>query len=780
MIYLKPPLFLRGRFFSLYVFKQTLIMNKIYYLAFSLCFSLLMVGCAKFDPADSANGQDAVISRADRAAYRSTVGAVEGVLYVKLKRGVAAQTVSYAANGGVRTGIQKVDALAAELGVESITRVFPYSAKHNAKHVRHGLDRWYKVTLPEGNGVRGAALGSMLEQFEMLGDVVEHVETAKAITMYGADDRVVPYSGSTTGNSSVRAGDVVLPFNDRLLPRQWSIVPKDDGNIMSVASINALDAWQVTCGDPRIIVSVVDGGIKYDHLDLKDNMWVNQAERDGKLGVDDDGNGYVDDEYGYNFADDKGKIVPLSHSTHVAGIIGAVSNNGIGISGIAGGSGHGDGARLMSCQIAANRGVITGEVPAKAIIYGADNGAVISQNSWGYSGAWTREQIVEDAIDYFIAEAGNATDFPNSLMRGGIVFFAAGNNNSMELYYPEAYESVVAVAATDHRAARATYSNYGDWVDISAPGGSEFSLTPEMPDESMLSCIVSKTDAGACGFMFGTSMACPVVSGVAALMVAANPGITAAQLKTKILGSVRSLEVTSPDSWQLMGSGLLDASLTLKATNDGVAPQAIGDLVLAENPESQTQPAYNLKWTVPAENGVDRVTRYTVYYAAGLFADGEAARVVATGKKVVVDQFRWMLAGSGVVYALPEECLSALSSGHCTFVVTAEDGWGNVSPVSNVAQYMHVAQNAIQLERSVVSSQIVVNLGREVRTVAKQVSVVDRAGRTVLSRQFDAFAAEGTAPSQLEINVAHLAAGNYTLVFNSVPSGRVTLAIAKM
>lgn len=152
-------------------------------------------------------------------------------------------------------------------------------------------------------------------------------------------------------------------------------------------------------------MAVVDEGVAYNHPDLAANMWKNEKEIPGN-GIDDDGNGYVDDVYGYNFSMDEpqiswnklrasdGRTCDQGHGTHVAGVVAAVNNNNVGISGIAGGSGKGDGVRIMSCQIYSGGKNCTEEYLAKAIRYAADNGASILQCSWGYpAGGITSDKL---------------------------------------------------------------------------------------------------------------------------------------------------------------------------------------------------------------------------------------------------------------------------------------------------------------------------------------------------------------------------------------------------
>lgn len=189
----------------------------------------------------------------------------------------------------------------------------------------------------------------------------------------------------------------------------------------------------------------------------------------GEEGVDDDGNGIVDDIHGANFITHTGHIRAEEHGTHVAGIVAATNNNGIGVNGVAGGNGTEKGVRLMICQMMDVYNSI-GDA-AGAIKYAADNGAVICQNSWGYRDSGKMPQVTKEAIDYFIRYAGmDENDEQTGPMAGGLVVFAAGNENTT-VSYPAMYEKVVSVASIAPDYKKAYYSNYGEWVSISAPGG---------------------------------------------------------------------------------------------------------------------------------------------------------------------------------------------------------------------------------------------------------------------------------------------------------------------
>ena len=350
-----------------------------------------------------------------------------------------------------------------------------------------------------------------------------------------------------------------------------------------------------------MIVAVVDQGVKYDHEDLAANMWVNEAELNGTPGVDDDGNGYVDDIYGYNFTKETGELdfsAELMHGTHVAGTIAAVNNNGVGVCGIAGGSGRGDGVKIMSCEIlgksesGSSGAGLAGQI--RAIKYAADNGAVICQNSWGYTAGtisvtdWTRGSYsaLSRAMEYFnkyagLDENGNQT----GPMAGGIVLFAAGNDASSEVCYPAADANAISVGATAFTGAPAYYTNYGTWVQISAPGGDQ--MLSNAYGGVYSTSVAADGSSGYEGSQ-GTSMACPHVSGACALAISyyygaeKRKGLTGEMLRQALLSSTQSVDRYCTGKYQQylgnMGIGSLDTYKLLRniAKIDGIPAQRVG------------------------------------------------------------------------------------------------------------------------------------------------------------------------------------------------------------
>ena len=427
-----------------------------------------------------------------------------------------------------------------QLGNFHMEKLFPENRRFAERHKAHGLDKWYRISFNPETSV-SEAYGALkgLDQVEIV-DFVPVAQMASA------------------------------PFNDPHLSSQWHYHNTgQQSGYVSGMDINLFKAWEIETGNEEVIVSILDAGVEFNNSDLADNMWINQAEKNGTTGIDDDNNGYVDDVYGYNFCAVGnsnamyGTLEPGDHGTHVAGTIAAVNGNGIFGCGIAGGNGTNKGVRIMSCQTINDKdGAYIGE----AFTYAADNGAVISQNSWSLNNQTETPAFIETAIDYFIAYAG-LDEKGNQIgpMAGGIVIFAAGNENR-DISVPAILDQVIAVSATGPTGKKATYSNYGKWVDIAAPGG-ENGAYP-MGD------VYSTVTGNQFGQMSGTSMACPHVSGVAALVVSryGGEGFTNTKLKEILLESADynklydvnpdykarqvSALISTPDR---LGAGALDA-----------------------------------------------------------------------------------------------------------------------------------------------------------------------------------------------------------------------------
>ncbi len=485
----------------------------------------------------------------------SADGAERGEIVVKFRSEAEPALESVASRAGAtRSGIEGVDEILGEIGATSVERVFVVTDRNRENVYRAGLHLWYKFTFDKAADLD--VVVSRLARVAEIGTVQYNVRVKRAYDRRGVAYDAVQHAAETTRAAA--------KFNDPLLSKQWHFINTGATSvttpIKSGADVNCDQAWTLCTGDPSIIVAVVDEGVMYSHEDLAANMWVNTAEKNGSSNKDDDGNGYKDDIYGYNFVSSTGNVSydksgDVSHGTHVAGTIAAINGNGKGVCGIAGGSGNNDGVRIMSCQIFSGDDGATTDNTAKAIQYAADNGAVILQCSWGYNSAksdedqgpasdsaFNRECSAEKAaVDYFIDNAGSDT----GVIKGGIAIFAAGNEYAAMPGYPGAYERCVSVAALSADYTPSSFSNYGPGVDICAPGGdSDYAksaagtiLSTMTPAESSAS--------NPYGYMEGTSMACPHVSGVAALGLsyAAKLGkhYTASEFRTMLLTAVQDI-----------------------------------------------------------------------------------------------------------------------------------------------------------------------------------------------------------------------------------------------
>ena len=408
--------------------------------------------------------------------------------------------------------------LFSSLGVTSVERTFPDAGKFEARTREEGLHRWYDLYFDQEIPLTKA--GEELSMIDNLGYVEYRPQIVRIVSQ---DVSWRSASASSTDNHVERMASSAF-FNDPLLEKQWHYL--NDGSKFGSRSgcdVNVVPVWKnKTAGSPEVVVSVVDGGIDFRHEDLAGNMWHN-PDKTGE---------YI---YGYNFARNNYAVEPENHGTHVAGTIAAVNNNGLGVAGIAGGDkvkGK-QGVLLMSCQIFTAEDDASGD-GAAAIKWGADHGAVISQNSWGYKDDRTSvPKSDRDAIDYFNKYAGiDEHGTQVGPMKGGVVIFAAGNENR-NFGAPAAYEGCVAVAALAANYKRAGYSNYGDWIDIATPGA-DFDTGPGIYS--------TLTDNSYVAYQ-GTSMACPHVSGVAALIISAvgGPGFTRDMLLDRLLNNTTSL-----------------------------------------------------------------------------------------------------------------------------------------------------------------------------------------------------------------------------------------------
>ncbi|MCK5907830.1 MAG: S8 family serine peptidase, partial [Flavobacteriales bacterium] len=596
----------------------------------------LFVGIILFASASFAQSNQGFVPRKIRVKLKSEV---QLVVSNTLKA-----NLSSLGDDIVLTGNSQLDLLNKEFVAVKMTRVFPHAGKDEYKHIKHGLNLWYELDIEDN-----ADLKSVANKYLASSSVI----SAEPIAIKLLGD----YKIIDAGVASALEG---LPMNDPYLSEQWHY--QNDGtlsNSVEGSDINLFPAWEVETGSKDIIVAIVDGGIDVNHEDLAQNIWVNEVEKNGEPGVDDDNNGFIDDINGFDFTNYIGNITGHEHGTHVAGTVGAVNNNGIGVSGVAGGSGNGDGVRLMSCQIFNNDGGSGNYAPA--IVYGADNGALISQNSWSYAKDGIFEQSVLDAIDYFTAEAGN---YPGSKMKGGVVIFAAGNQGRDSDHYPAYYPGTIAVSSIGPNFIKANYSNFGEWVDVAAPGGN-LAIGPQHG-------VLSTTPNGNYSYMQGTSMACPHVSGIAALIVShfGSESFTNDELRSRILTGVDDISEYNADYVGKLGSGLINAQKTLEF-NSSAVPDAITNLSVI----GASQSFVILSWDVPNDDDDVTPISYAVYWSENEITSENVSDanslVVVNGDKLVGDEFTYEVSS-----------LNSLTQYY--FAVIAIDRWGNKSQLSNV------------------------------------------------------------------------------------------------
>ena len=428
----------------------------------------------------------------------------------------------------------------------------------------------------------------------------------------------------------------VVP-DDPLFAQQWALVNTGQTGGKPDADIDADQAWSVSTGRSGVVVAVIDTGVDYRHPDLAANIWTNPGEIPGN-GIDDDGNGYVDDVHGYDFINhDNDPMDDNFHGTHVAGTIGALGDNGIGVAGVCWR------VSIMPLKFLGSEGSGNTADAAEAVDYATRMGADLTSNSWGGGGF---SQTLYDAI----AAAGEHE----------IAFVAAAGNNNNDNdrnpFYPATYDlpNIISVAATDAQDARASFSNYGaTTVDLGAPG---VRILSTLPNNSY-------------GLLSGTSMATPHVAGACALIRALSPGVPVALMKSILLKATDPL----PDlAGRTVSGGRLNVFRAI-ATPDTVPPDPVTNLAVAE-PSSNTM---RLTWTATGDDGsVGTANSYDLRYSTAPIDAGNfdtASHVGHTPNP----------APSGAPESMEVPGLSASTTYY--FALKTFDEWGNASALSNLA-----------------------------------------------------------------------------------------------
>ena len=572
-----------------------------------------------------------------------------------------------------RSGVLSVDEILELVKGYQVERVFPIDTRSEEKARKEGLHLWYVVRFSDEYPVEKVAA-----DLAQLGEVsrVEYNRTLKR----AETGKAVPLTREAM--KQMTASAKAAKFNDTHLGLQWHLVNNGDlgqTKFVAGADVNVEKAWDLCTGDPSVVVAILDEGFDITHPDLKGSLWTNENEVWRSV-EDNDGNGYAGDYHGYNFAAGNGVIstggrYDTGHGTHVAGVIAATNNNNIGISSIAGGNGTEPGVKIMSCQIFSGSIAATVLDEVRAIKYAADNGAVILQCSWGSisgdanpsdwspqfstSEQWKNSNVLEfKALDYFVHNAGS----PDGVIDGGIIVFAAGNEYAPAASFPAAYPDYISVAATAPDYTPAVYTNYGTGTTVSAPGGDQdyYYEYGEGLNRGAIGCVLStmpytvtgeEGPLAGYGYMEGTSMACPHVSGVVALGISyaakLRKHFKADELKALLYETTRPIEqywnVEAPKQYYKfvtdlgdvhlsnmdlrnyrgkMGEGQVDAYAFLNAIAGAGVDMTFPNVFVALDGQTVIAPA------IYFENGASQT--YTVN-----ISDGSVASCNADGKNLV-------------------------------------------------------------------------------------------------------------------------------------------------
>jgi subtilisin family serine protease len=479
-------------------------------------------------------------------------------------------------SGVMVTGNSELDALNKKFGVTRFAREFPDMENVNELSEASGgedMTKYYCLKFSEKY-----ALQDVMRAYSQLGEV----EATQPIGVHPVYESI--------------------PDDPRFLTDQWNFYSTTDHDV------DATDAWDLETGDATVILGDLDTGTQYTSRDLgglspytNGNMWINEPEYNGTPGVDDDGNGYVDDWIGWDFVDNVSGAWPgedadtpdneptdfNGHGTHVGGIMGAITNNGYAVAGLAGGWNTGpsdpaNGVKIMALRIGWSApyppnpsievGYVRMDFAAQAMYYATNKGVTAVNCSWGSSNS-----------------GGLGAAVTNAINNGVIVVHAAGNDNNQVQDYLASRTDVINVCATDQSDHKASFSSYGTWVDIAAPG------------VDIMSTYSYHYNPNYVAWLSGTSQATPHVAGAAGLIKSYVGTLTASEITDLILNHTDYIDDINPSYAGRLGSGRLNVYRSLDAA---IAPsvtviQPNGGEVLYIGQE------YEIMWDASDNVGID-------------------------------------------------------------------------------------------------------------------------------------------------------------------------------
>lgn len=461
------------------------------------------------------------------------------------------------------TGISSLNKLNTDHKVVKMEKVVK---REKRPKENQAIFRWYKITLPGASEIVKDEFSDIRKELSSSNNRGQSFSFQKLTENQSKGRKLKEVIASYRQDPNIEIAEPNYIVNTTSIPNDTYADPEQDGSwttgawgqkyedLWGLKKIEADKAWDITTGSSDITVAVIDTGVDYTHPDIQQNIWTNEDEIPGN-GIDDDNNGYIDDVRGWDFTDCNAVRVPCppeyekdpdndpmddnGHGTHVAGTIGAMGNNNLGIAGV------NWQVKIMPLKFLTPYGRGSTYDAISALVYAADNGARVINNSWGGGGFST---AIQDAIEY--AHSKNA-----------IIVVAAGNDNANALLYSPANDfNAITVASTDSNDQKSNFSNFGAKIDVAAPGGNSGATTPNYPEVNILSLRAKETDVycnpfkpnpDLCGTFIvnndyyrlrGTSMAAPHVSGLAALILAKHPEFTNEEVRQVLRQSADKIE----------------------------------------------------------------------------------------------------------------------------------------------------------------------------------------------------------------------------------------------